>query len=115
MSNEARIYLLGNQLVLPSESRAEATYTPQGPTDAVAPSGDIAHALADQVQWATPFTPPGEPSGLITGRLKVTFGRGGQALVKTFLVYGHALLADQDEAGIYYRVSANFRKIATGK
>jgi hypothetical protein len=115
MSDEAHIYVQGNKLVLPIESRSDATYAPQGPTAAVTPSADIAGALADEVQWSAPFTPPGEPSGLITGRLKVTFGRGDRPVRKSFLVYSHTLLADEDEKGIYYRLSTNFRKIATGK
>jgi hypothetical protein len=115
MPNEAHIYLLGNQLVLPIESLADVTYAPLGPTETALLSPDSAESLASEVHWSAPFTPPGEPSGLITGRLKVTFGRGERPLKKSFLVYSHALLADEDEAGIYYRLTPNFRKITTGK
>ncbi len=116
MPNEARLHLLGNQITLPIEQLAGATYTPMGPNGTQAPADpDTAGALTHEVDWGHPITPGGEPNGLITGRLEVVFGHGKRPLKKSFLVYSHALIGDEDEDGVYYRLTPHFRAIAHRK
>ncbi|KQY30219.1 hypothetical protein ASD21_14070 [Caulobacter sp. Root1455] len=71
-----------------------------------------AAALAGEVAWTQPFQPPGAVSGLVTGRLRVGFGRGA---LKTYTIYNHALLRDNAQPAVFYRASSKFRAIALGR
>jgi hypothetical protein len=71
-----------------------------------------AKALAAEVLWHRPFSPPGEPGGLITGRLRVGAEGGAR---KSFVIYNHTLLRDEDKPTRFYRATPRFRAIALGK
>ncbi|EJL25461.1 hypothetical protein PMI01_04365 [Caulobacter sp. AP07] len=70
-----------------------------------------AKALAAEVLWHRPFSPPGEPGGLITGRLRVGALGGAR---KSFVIYNHTLLRDEDRPARFYRATPRFRAIALG-
>jgi hypothetical protein len=71
-----------------------------------------AKALAAEVLWHRPFSPPGQPGGLITGRLRVGAEGGAR---KSFVIYNHTLLRDEDKPTRCYRATPRFRAIALGQ
>lgn len=111
LSADVHLHLLNNVVRTTLEQVSAAAYSPNPavaqPDGAVDP-GD----LAQEVHWTMPFTPPGQHGAVPTGQLNLSFGFGQRAIQKQFVVYNHTLVQDEDNPGVYYRTSADFRRIA---
>lgn len=115
MAMQVRIRHQGQTLDLDLDSVLNATYTqlasaPSSAAASIAVAGEHAKSLAATIRWDQPFTPPGIPAAIATGRLKVTFRVGGSDVEKSFLVYNNRLLQDEGEKDQFYRATEAFRE-----
>lgn len=88
----------------------DTTYTPALGRDQ---NSTISGAIAAEVNWKTPYVPPGDPLAKTTGKLRVVLRQPGAPglLTKTYLVLADRLLQDASQPEIYYQTSAKFRDL----
>lgn len=86
---------------------ADTTYTPALGRDQ---NSTVSRAIATEVNWKTPFKPPGEPLAKTTGKLRVVLRQPGAPglLTKTYLVLADRLLQDETQPEIYYETTSKF-------
>jgi len=114
LTSAVLLHHFGNELVMSRDQVIHAHYEPYALSASHEAGEEKGRALMDEVLWEV-HTPPGALGTMITGRLKLTFGRGDRPLLKSFLIHNHVLLEDEDETNVFYRTTARFREISRGK